>query len=134
LLSEAETRKALIDEVLRLAWWHLGDPTQVVEEYEVDLVEAGVVPPIAAEPGAGVHFGKHYVDYVLLSRGQVAALVEAKRTTKSARLGQEHARKDTFNCLRLRRGRPLLKSHPQRTSSTPSLSRLSTASSRAPCR
>lgn len=104
--TEAETRKALIDEALRLAGWNLGDPTQVVEEYEIDLIEAGVFPPVAAEPGAGAHFGKQYVDYALLSRGRVIAVVEAKRTTKSAQLGQEQALQYARNIQQLQGGRP----------------------------
>lgn len=91
MLSEERTRKTLIDTALRLAGWPLDDPTQVVEEYVIDLVEAGVVAPIAAEPGFGNHHGKQLADYALLTRGRVVAVVEAKKTAKAAELGQEQA-------------------------------------------
>lgn len=89
MTPEARTRKTLIDEQLRLAGWTLADPTQVIEEYEIDLVAAGVLPMIVAEPG--LHYGKQYADYVLLLRGRVVAVVEAKETAKDAQVGQEQA-------------------------------------------
>ena len=44
MTSEAATRKNLIDTALRLAGWQLDDPTQVVEEYVIDPIDAGVAP------------------------------------------------------------------------------------------
>ncbi len=79
MTPEARTRKGLIDEHLRLAGWKLADPTQVVEEHEIDLVAAGVLPMIVAEPG--LHYGNQYADYVLLLRGRIVAVVETKEIT-----------------------------------------------------
>ena len=46
--TEAETRAKIIDEKLRLAGWNVRDPSQVIQELEIDLSEAGV--PRVAEP------------------------------------------------------------------------------------
>ncbi|MEZ4321143.1 MAG: DEAD/DEAH box helicase family protein [Myxococcota bacterium] len=106
MTSEAATRKNLIDTALRLAGWQLDDPTQVVEEYVIDLIDAGVAPLLAAEPGLGAHYGKQYADYALLSRGRVVAVVEAKKTTSAAELGQEQALTYARNIQRIQGGRP----------------------------
>jgi type I restriction enzyme R subunit len=89
--NEAATRKTLIDAALRLARWNLADCGEVIEEYEIDLVAIGAAPLLAAEVHAGPFVGRQFADYVLLVRGRVAAVVEAKRTAKDARLGQEQA-------------------------------------------
>ncbi len=102
MTTEAQTRKTLIDTALHLAGWNLDDPTQVVLEHEIDLVAAGVLPPVASEPG--VHYGKQYADYTLLSRGRVLAVVEAKKTSKDAGLGQEQALRYAQNIQRLQGG------------------------------
>ncbi len=79
--SEAETRKAYIDLLLKEAGWTL-DPTK---NFEVE---------VSGMPGAdGKAEGKGYVDYVLWGDdGKPLALVEAKRTTKSATVGQQQAK------------------------------------------
>ncbi len=104
--SEAETRKTLIDTALSLAGWNLADPTQVVEEYVIDLVAAGVAAPLAADAPPGSHYGKQYADYALLSRGRVLAVVEAKRTSKDAELGKEQALTYARHIQLLQGGRP----------------------------
>ena len=104
MTSEEETRQQLIDRQLRLAGWDLRDPTQVVEEHEIDLVKAGVLPPIAAEV-APPYYGKQFADYVLLTRGRVIAVLEAKKTSKDAQLGQEQALQYAENIQRLQGGR-----------------------------
>lgn len=105
-VDEATTRKTLIDAALRLAGWQLDHPTQVVEEYVIDLVKAGVEAPIVAEPGFGNRHGKQYADYALLSRGRVIAVVEAKKTARAAELGQEQALTYARNIRLLQGGRP----------------------------
>lgn len=75
--SEAETRKAFIDVLLREAGWTL-DPAKNFE-IEVQRMPNGE--------------GKGYVDYVLWGDdGKPLMLVEAKRTTKSPAVGQQQAK------------------------------------------
>ena len=76
-----------------------------MQEYDIDLVSAGVVPPLAAESGAlPPHYGHQYVDYVLLLRGRPVAVIEAKRTSKDAQLGKEQALQYAENLQRLHGG------------------------------
>lgn len=87
--SEAETRDRFIDVLLAEAGWPLADPKD--REYEV----TGMPP----DNGVG------YVDYVLWGAdGLPSAVVEAKRTKKSAELGQQQA-KLYADCLEKMTGR-----------------------------
>jgi len=75
--SEAETRDAFIDLLLREAGWPLDQPSD--REYEVQGM-----------PNA---HGKGYVDYVLWGDdGRPLGLVEAKRTRRDPRAGQQQAK------------------------------------------
>ncbi len=75
--SEAETRRLIIDVLLAEAGWPLGQRRD--REY-----------PVTGMPNAA---GTGYVDYVLWGAdGLPLAVVEAKRTTKSAQVGQQQAR------------------------------------------
>ena len=75
--SEAETRKAFIDVLLKEAGWNL-DPAK---NFEVE---------VSGMPNAE---GKGFVDYVLWGDdGKPLALIEAKRTTKSPSVGQQQAK------------------------------------------
>src|SRR5450830_206057 len=75
--SEAETRKAYIDLLLREAGWTI-DPAKNVEIEVTDMPNGE---------------GKGYVDYVFRAdNGQPLMLVEAKRTTKSPQVGQQQAK------------------------------------------
>jgi type I restriction enzyme R subunit len=85
--SEADTRRQLIDERLRLAGWDLLDPTQVIQELDVHLGVARAV----REQAQG-YAGHQFADYALLLRGKAAAVVEAKKTSRDAEVGQEQAR------------------------------------------
>ena len=91
--SEAETRTAYIDLMLHEAGWPLDQPRD--REFEVT--------------GMPNTQGTGYVDYVLWgSDGKPLALVEAKRTTRDARVGQQQA-KLYADCLERSFGqRPLL--------------------------
>lgn len=102
MTSEAHTRKTLIDAQLHLAGWNLADPTQVVEEFEIDLVAAGVAPMVVGE--SGIKYGKEYADYVLLLRGRVAAVIEVKQTAKDTQVGQEQALQYAQHIQRLQGG------------------------------
>jgi type I restriction enzyme R subunit len=75
--SEAQTRDFFIDLLLKEAGWPLEDKRD--REYEVE--------------GMPNSSGVGFVDYVLWGDdGKPLALVEAKRTKKSAQIGQEQAR------------------------------------------
>ena len=87
--SEAETRRYLIDLLLREAGWPLDQARDT--EYEV-----------TGMPNAE---GKGYVDYVLWGDdGLPLALVEAKRTTKDPAIGKQQA-KLYADCLEQQFGR-----------------------------
>ncbi|WP_144372717.1 DEAD/DEAH box helicase family protein [Vogesella urethralis] len=75
--SEAETRKAYIDLLLREAGWSLDPETN----FEFEVI------------GMPNNEGKGYVDYVLWGNdGKPLMLVEAKRTTKDPNVGQQQAK------------------------------------------
>src|SRR3989441_9744408 len=78
-LNEAQTRALHIDPQLRAADWKLSDHTQVQLEVPVDGYDA--------EPWNGV------TDYCLYdASGNVLAVVEAKRCSRSAREADEQLR------------------------------------------
>ena len=91
--SEAETRDFFIDLLLKEAGWALDKPQDL--EYEVT--------------GMKNTEGKGYVDYVLWGDdGNALGLVEAKRTRRDARVGQQQA-KLYADCLEERFGqRPVI--------------------------
>lgn len=91
--SEAETRKAFIDVLLKEAGWNLNPAVN----FEVEVT------------GMPNGEGKGYVDYVLWGDdGKPLALVEAKRTTRSPSVGQQQA-KLYADCLERMYGqRPLI--------------------------
>jgi len=82
-VSEAKTRKLLIDNHLQLAGWNVNDYTQVVEEYATITKLKEPTP----------NYTTTFSDYVLLGKdGKPLAIVEAKRTTKDAEIGREQAK------------------------------------------
>ncbi len=85
--SETETRDYFIDLLLKEAGWPLDQPRD--REFEV----AGM-PAFASGSGvAGSASGKGYVDYVLWGDdGKPLGIVEAKRTRRDARVGQQQAK------------------------------------------
>ncbi|WP_299345474.1 DEAD/DEAH box helicase family protein [uncultured Pseudoxanthomonas sp.] len=91
--SEAETRKAYIDLLLREAGWNL-DPEK---NFEIE---------VTGMPNAE---NKGFVDYVLWGDdGKPLMLVEAKRTTRSPKVGQQQA-KLYADCLEAQYGqRPVV--------------------------
>ncbi len=91
--SEAETRDYFIDLLLKEAGWSLAGANDL--EYEVT--------------GMPTKDGKGYVDYVLWGDdGKPLGLVEAKKTRKDARIGQQQA-KLYADCLEKRFGqRPVI--------------------------
>ena len=95
--SEAETRDYFIDLLLKEAGWSLGGPDDV--EFEVHGMPAK----------DGRNDGTGFVDYVLWGDdGKPLGLVEAKRTRKDSRIGQQQA-KLYADCLEKRYGqRPVI--------------------------
>lgn len=78
--SEAETRKLYIDVYLQEAGWHKGTPS-LKEEYELDGVDRNKN-----------YSGTGFADYVLFDdNGLPLAVIEAKKTTKDAKLGKYQA-------------------------------------------
>ncbi len=84
--SESDTRRQLIDQRLRLAGWALDDPTQVIQELDIYLEDGK--PGVVREPRTP-YTGHQFADYGLVLRGKPLAVIEAKRTSRDARLGQE---------------------------------------------
>ena len=107
-LHEAETRRQLIDEKLRLAGWNVQDPSQVIQELDIDLTQTG--HSLAADPKPiSPYSGHQFADYALLIHGKPAAVIEAKKTPKDAALGKEQALQYAQNIQKIHGGRlPLI--------------------------
>jgi len=87
-MNEAQTRRKIIDEKLRLARWNVQDRSQVIEELDIDLSAAGV-PRVSAPKTR--YTGHQFADYGLLLHGKPRAVVEAKKASKDPALGKEQA-------------------------------------------
>jgi type I restriction enzyme R subunit len=86
-MDESQTRQELIDQRLRLAGWDVTDPSQVIQELDIDLRDA-------EERAAGsesMYAGHQFADYGLLLDSKPIAVVEAKKTSRNAALGREQA-------------------------------------------
>lgn len=86
--TEKQTRQELIDTKLALAGWNVRDPSQVTEELDIDLSSAGherISEPVSP------YDGHRFADYALLRHGKPVAVVEAKKASRDAGLGQEQA-------------------------------------------
>lgn len=94
--SEAKTRQELIDKRLAEAGWNVKDPSQVTEELDIWVgLPEGIEEPLHE------HQGHQYSDYVLLGDdGYPLAVVEAKKTSRDARLGQEQAKQYAENIVK----------------------------------
>ncbi len=91
--SEASTRQEIIDLRLLKAGWNVNDPSQVTSELDIWIG----LPEGVKEP-EHEHQGFQYADYALLGEdGYPLAVVEAKKTSKDARIGQEQARQYAEN-------------------------------------
>lgn len=91
--SEAKTRQEIIDKRLAKAGWNVDNPSQVTAELNI-----WVGLPEGVEEPQHEHQGFQYADYVLLGDdGYPLAVVEAKKTSKDARIGQEQARQYAEN-------------------------------------
>lgn len=89
--NEKLTRKEIIDNRLKQAGWNVADRTQVIEEFFIS-VENNVV----SEPSTS--YNSEFSDYVLLGKdGNPLAVVEAKKSTVDARIGEEQAKQYSYN-------------------------------------
>ncbi|MBP9782115.1 MAG: DEAD/DEAH box helicase family protein [Candidatus Pacebacteria bacterium] len=92
-ISEAKTRQEIIDKRLLNAGWDVKNPSLVTSELDIWVG----LPEGVKEP-EHEHQGFQYADYVLLGDdGYPLAVVEAKKTSKDARVGQEQARQYAEN-------------------------------------
>ena len=91
--TEAQTRQEIIDKRLLKAGWNVKDPSHVTSELDIWIgLPEGVDTP------QHKHQGHQYADYALLGKdGYPLAVVEAKKTSKDARIGQEQARQYAEN-------------------------------------
>jgi type I restriction enzyme R subunit len=89
--NEKLTRKEIIDNRLKQAGWNINDRTQVVEEFFIS-----VETKILNEPKT--KYNTEFSDYVLLGKdGKPLAVVEAKKSTIDARIGEEQAKQYAYN-------------------------------------
>lgn len=89
--NEKLTRKEIIDNRLKQAGWNVTDRTQVIEEFFIS-VENNVVN----EPSPT--YNSEFSDYVLLGKdGKPLAVVEAKKSSVDARIGEEQAKQYAYN-------------------------------------
>lgn len=92
-ISEAKTRQEIIDKRLLNAGWDVKNPSLVTSELDIWVG----LPEGVKEP-EHEHQGFQYADYVLLGDdGYPLAVVEAKKTSKDARVGQEQSRQYAEN-------------------------------------
>lgn len=99
--SEAQTRKLLIDKKLKLAGWNINDKSQVIQELDINLTEAGMA---VAEPRTP-YTGHQFADYALcLDNCKPVAVIEAKRSSKDAELGKEQALQYAKNIRKIHGG------------------------------
>ena len=92
-MNEAKTRKEIIDHHLMLAGWNVNDQTQVIIEFDINVVS----PDRACEPQTSYQ-GHQFSDYVLLGKnGKPLAVVEAKKSSIDASIGREQAKQYCHN-------------------------------------
>ncbi|MEL7002413.1 MAG: DEAD/DEAH box helicase family protein, partial [Bacteroidota bacterium] len=91
--NEKQTRKEIIDRRLNSAGWNVGDPTQVIQEFDIEVeLPSGVQEPQTP------YQGHQFSDYVLLGKnGKTIAVVEAKKTSADAEIGREQAKQYCLN-------------------------------------
>lgn len=99
--SEADTRQDLIDARLRLAGWDVADPSQVIQELDI-YVGGGSTAAVRGVPRG--YAGHRFADYALVLRGKPAAVIEAKKTSRDAQVGQEQAKQYAEQLQRLEKG------------------------------
>ena len=100
MINEAKTRQEIIDKRLLNAGWDVKNPSQVTSELDIWVG----LPEGVKEP-EHEYQGFQFADYVLLgANGYPLAVVEAKKTSKDARVGQEQARQYAEYSKKFRQG------------------------------
>ncbi len=91
--TEEKTRQEIIDIRLQHAGWNVNDISQVTSELDIWVG----LPETVSEP-ENPYQGHQFADYALLGDdGYPLAVVEAKKTSRDARIGQEQARQYAEN-------------------------------------
>ncbi|MBX7226937.1 MAG: DEAD/DEAH box helicase family protein [Chitinophagales bacterium] len=89
--NEKLTRKEIIDNRLKQANWNVTDRTQVIEEFFIEVDKYLVNEP-------NTSYGAQFSDYVLLGKdGKPLAVVEVKKSSVDARIGEEQAKQYAYN-------------------------------------
>lgn len=89
--NEKLTRKEIIDNRLKQAGWNVTDRTQVIEEFFISVENNVVNEPTTT-------YSSEFSDYVLLGKdGNPLAVVEAKKSSVDARIGEEQAKQYAYN-------------------------------------
>ncbi len=89
--NEKLTRKEIIDNRLKQAGWNVTDRTQVIEEFFISIENIIVNEPTTT-------YSSEFSDYVLLGKdGKPLAVVEAKKSSVDARIGEEQAKQYAYN-------------------------------------
>lgn len=93
-MNEAQTRQQIIDGRLLKAGWDVSNPSQVTSELDIWVG----IPDELRDAPLTEYSGHQFADYALLGDdGTPIAVVEAKKTSKDARIGQEQARQYAEN-------------------------------------
>jgi type I restriction enzyme R subunit len=88
-LTEAQTRKLHIDKLLQAAGWPLTDHARIIEEFEIAGTGAGKYRIRQKQEPLNP---SGYSDYLMLDRAlDPLAIVEAKRTSRDPREGEQQA-------------------------------------------
>ena len=92
-MNEYQTRKEFIDKALLKARWQKEGECRFVEEFHMEKkLSNRNRKDIVVDPEEHYETKNEYADYLLLGRDeQPIAIVEAKKTSKNARLGQQQA-------------------------------------------
>lgn len=89
--NEKLTRQEIIDNRLKQAGWNVTDRTQVIEEFFIAIDNNVVSEPTTP-------YGSEFCDYVLLGKNsKPLAVVEAKKSSVDARIGEEQAKQYAYN-------------------------------------
>jgi type I restriction enzyme R subunit len=92
-MNEAKTRQDIIDQRLAKAGWNVNNPSQVKSELGIKFTKSGSVEELEH-----IYDGHQYADYALLGDdGYPLAVVEAKKSSRDARIGQEQAKQYAKN-------------------------------------
>lgn len=93
-MNEAQTRQSIIDGRLLKSGWDVNNPSQVTSELDIWI---GISNELKDAP-LTKYSGHQFADYALLgSDGAPIAVVEAKKSSRDARIGQEQARQYAVN-------------------------------------